>query len=76
MAKVFGPALGLAASGSVGKAISFQERKSGSSLIKKPRHNQIPNTAQTLTRGYYKDAVEYWRAMEVWEKDKWNDYIY
>jgi len=76
MAKVFGPALSIEAAGTIKNAITFQRRPSGSSFIKRPVPTGDASSSQAVIRAYVKAGVAFWRSMEVWEKQKWNDYIY
>lgn len=77
MAKVFGPCLSVFAKGSVKKAITFQKRPSGVSVIKPPvpakKRTKNPTMAQAASRTVFKNLVKAWQAFTPEEKAKWQD---
>ena len=79
MAKLKGPLFSLAASGTIKKILTFQERFSGAVayLYRKPGDVKpfTPSAAQTEIRDWMTAAVAAWKALEPAERGQWNDYI-
>ena len=77
MARVFGPALSLAAHGTIGGTLTFQRRPSGYAVMRPPRPSakslKNPTAAQQTQRAVIKARVQAWQALAPAEKAVWED---
>ena len=76
MAKVTGPILSLHARGSIARALTFREMKSGTHVrqYKRPKKREDPRTnAQQFSRSYFAVIVSIWHASDPAFRAEWND---
>jgi hypothetical protein len=73
MAKTTGPLFSLAASGTVGKLISFRMGKSGPEVTKKPHPKTQPSAQQAIERQRMKDARAGFLTLSVEDLGYWQE---
>lgn len=73
MAKTHGPLFSLAASGSIGKVLTFNQGAHVQVARRSPRSTAPPSVPQIDYRNRCRAASAYWRAMPAAEKTEWSD---
>lgn len=71
MAKVTGPLLSLAASGTVSGLVSFRMGRKGAEVTKKPHPRTPPTTQQTIERQRMRDARTAFKALSNADLANW-----
>lgn len=75
MAKIEGPLLSLAASGSINSRLVYSQRPSGQQVrIQKPQVD-VTTTGRTTQRNYFIEAYEQWNSLSPAEQKQWNDFV-
>jgi len=75
MVKVSGPCLSLEASGSVGKAITFQKGLKSRTVRKCPVKKPTRTPGQETVRTVFSKAVTYWHALLTSQQTLWKEFI-
>lgn len=71
MAKVKTPLMGLKVHGSIGNALTYQKRDSGTIVRKKPFPTDPQSALQLWHRYLYLEACLYWQTLSAAEKQQW-----
>jgi len=74
MAKIDGPLLSMAASGSMGPRLTFSQRKSGQQVRFQRAQTDIVTSARATQRDYFKSAAGWWSEMTAAEKSGFGGY--
>jgi len=74
MAKIAGPLLSMAASGSMGPRLTFSQRKSGQQVRFQRTQTDIVTSARATQRDYFKSAAGWWGEMTAAEKSGFGGY--
>lgn len=74
MAKLTGPLLSLDAHGSVGRALTFSSRRSGSQVRFQKKQPDVITTARTTQRGFFEDGYAAWNTLNAAEQQQWDDF--
>lgn len=72
MAKLIGPLLSLEAHGTLGNALTFSKRSSGSQVRFQKKQTDIETTARTTQRGFFQTAVGWWHELTPVEQAEWH----
>lgn len=73
MAKLTGPLFSLQARGSVGPALTFSERRSGSQVRFQKKQVDYENAARKTVRDAYRWGIELWNYLTPTEKAYWTE---
>jgi len=76
MAKIFAPLLSIDAKKSVGKALTFQKRLSGTAVMGYKYPVKPPSGAQSIVRQVVKEGIEVWQSFAPDQKEVYNNYSY
>jgi hypothetical protein len=71
MAKINGPLFSISASGSLGKELTFSERKSGSQARYQRKQGPNKTLAQLEQQEAFRQAVILWASLFISEQDYW-----
>jgi hypothetical protein len=71
MVKLFGPLHSDGASGSVGRPLTYSERKSGSQVRYQRKQKDVITSNRTTQRAKFNLGLELWTSMPGNEKDYW-----
>lgn len=71
MAKIKGPLLSLAASGSMGPRLTFSQRSSGQQARFQKAQTDYINDARQQQRSYFSTAEGWWHELTPAEKEEW-----
>ena len=74
MAKINGPLLSIAASGSMGPRLTFSQRKSGQQVRFQRAQADVITSTRTTQRGYFQTAAGWWGEMTAAEKSDFGGY--
>jgi len=74
MAKIAGPLLSMAASGSMGPRLTFSQRKSGQQVRFQRAQTDVVTSTRTTQRGYFQTATGWWGEMTATEKSGFAGY--
>jgi len=74
MAKIEGPLLSQAASGTMGPRLTFSQRKSGQQVRFQRAQTDIVTSARATQRDYFKSAAGWWSEMTTAEKSGFGGY--
>lgn len=72
MAKIIGPLMSLAASGSFGKMLTFRQTRHGSIAQLPPIPSGPPSINQSFERERFAAALHAWRGLDQPTKDAWH----
>ena len=73
MAKTNGPLFSLAAHGSIGKELTYSDRKGTKQVRFQRKQKDYENTARKTARDAYRWAIELWNALPSAEKAYWTE---
>jgi len=73
MAKLVGPLFSLDAHGSVGRAITFSERRSGPQVRFQKKQVDTATPTRLTQRGYFSKAVDWWHKLTPSEQLEWRE---
>lgn len=71
MAKLNGPLLSVAASGSLGPRLTFSTRTSGAQVRYQRSQKDVITDARTTQRGFFQLTVNWWNELSPAEKSEW-----
>ena len=71
MAKLTGPLFSLNAKGSIGKELTFTDRRSGAQVRFQKKQTDISTPSRVINRGYFKTAVGWWHILTPSEQLEW-----
>ena len=75
MAKLNGPLFSVDAHGSVGRALTFSSRRSGSQVRFQKKQEDVITAARTTQRTYFEEAYAAWNTLNAAEQKQWNDFV-
>lgn len=75
MAKLKGPLFSLDARGSVGPALTYSSRRSGSQVRFQKKQQDVITAARTTQRDYFEEGYAAWNTLSSEEQQQWNDFI-
>lgn len=73
MAKTKGPLFSLEAHGTIGKEITFSQRKSGSQVRYQKKQKDYESADRQTQRNAYRYGIELWNSLTPTEKAYWNE---
>ncbi len=71
MAKLKGPLFSLDAHGSLGRALTFSSKRSGSQVRFQKRPLDVHSETQLQQRAYFGIAMGWWSILKESEKEEW-----